>query len=147
MKVFQETGVKLKTKKYCLYCDKELIKRSQTKYCNASCQATHYYDLYIERWKQGLETGSKSTYCVSNHVQRYIREKYDNKCARCGWCEVNKTSGRIPLELEHIDGIYHHNQEENLILLCPNCHSLTPTYKGANKGKGRSFRKKYRLPV
>ena len=22
-------------------------------------------------------------------------------------------------------------------LLCPNCHSLTSTYKGANKGNGR----------
>ena len=29
------------------------------------------------------------------------------------------------------------NKEENLTLLCPNCHSLTPTYRGANKGNGK----------
>ena len=133
--------------KYCLYCAEKLLKRSQTKYCNATCQNNLSYELYIERWKQGLETGSMAIYCVSKHVKRYIREKYNNKCAICGWCEINKTSGKIPLELEHIDGIWDNNKEENLILLCPNCHSLTPTYKGANKGKGRSNRKKYSLPV
>ncbi len=34
---------------------------------------------------------------------------------------------------------------KNLTLLCPNCHSLTKTYKGANKGGGRTYRKKYYL--
>ena len=33
------------------------------------------------------------------------------------------------------------NKEENLTLLCPNCHSLTPTAKGANKGNGRYYRR------
>ena len=44
---------------------------------------------------------------------------------------------------EHIDGNYMNNKEENLILLCPNCHSLTQTYKGANRNHGRQGRKKY----
>jgi predicted HNH restriction endonuclease len=47
------------------------------------------------------------------------------------------------LEIEHIDGNFENNAEENLELLCPNCHSLTSTYKGANKGSGRKERKKY----
>ena len=54
-------------------------------------------------------------------------------------------SGKIPLEIEHIDGNYLNNSESNLILLCPNCHSLTATYKGANRGNGRKARKKYSL--
>ena len=61
---------------------------------------------------------------------------------RCGWCEINPTSGKIPLEIEHIDGNYKNNTEENLILLCPNCHSLTPTYRALNKGHGRKERYK-----
>jgi hypothetical protein len=28
-----------------------------------------------------------------------------------------------------------------LDLLCPNCHSLTKTFKGANKGRGRHQRR------
>jgi 5-methylcytosine-specific restriction endonuclease McrA len=35
------------------------------------------------------------------------------------------------------DGDATNNKEENLTLLCPNCHSLTPTYRGANKGNGK----------
>lgn len=46
----------------------------------------------------------------------------------------------IPLEAHHLDGNYSHTTEDNLELICPNCHSLTPTYKAANKGKGRKER-------
>ena len=75
----------------------------------------------------------------------YLKDKYHNKCARCGWGEVNPFTNLIPLEIDHIDGNFLNNQENNLILLCPNCHSLTATYKGANKGQGRAERKKYLL--
>ena len=47
--------------------------------------------------------------------------------------------------LKKIDGNYMSKSESNLTLLCPNCHSLTPTYKGANKCNGRKDRKKYSL--
>lgn len=59
----------------------------------------------------------------------------------CGWCEVNPISGKVPIELEHIDGDSNNNSLENLKLLCPNHHSLTPTYKYLNKGKGRHSRR------
>ena len=69
--------------------------------------------------------------------------KANCKCELCGWGEINPYSQTIPLEIDHIDGDYYNNVEENLQLLCPNCHSLTSTYKGANKGHGRKDRKKY----
>lgn len=62
---------------------------------------------------------------------------------KSGWGEVNPYTQTIPLEVEHIDGNYQNNTEDNLTILCPNCHSLTPTYKGANKGHGRKDRKQY----
>jgi hypothetical protein len=37
------------------------------------------------------------------------------------------------LELDHIDGNYQNNALGNLRLMCPNCHSLTPTFRGRNK--------------
>ena len=70
-------------------------------------------------------------------------EKYQCKCSKCGWGEESPFSHTIPLEVEHIDGNFQNNREDNLTLLCPNCHSLTPTYKGANKGNGRKDREKY----
>ena len=77
------------------------------------------------------------------HIKRYLFEKYNNKCARCGWSKINIFTNNIPLEIEHIDGNYENNNEDNLILLCPNCHALTSTYKGANINNGRKSRRKY----
>ena len=127
----------------CLYCGKPLKKTG--KYCNNICQANFQYKIYIGKWKDGKVSGFKGKYQVSNHIRRYLLEKYDNKCSKCGWCEINPYTNIVPLEIEHIDGNYTNNNESNLILLCPNCHSLTATYKGANKGNGRKDRKKYSL--
>lgn len=128
--------------KVCLNCGKEL-KDSRKKYCDNKCQSDYQYKEWIYRWKLGLESGLKGEYGISNHLKRYIFEKFDNKCCKCGWGEVNPYSQTIPLEIDHIDGDFRNNTEDNLRLLCPNCHSLTATYKGANKGQGRKDRQKY----
>ena len=73
---------------------------------------------------------------------KILFEKYNNKCARCGWGEINLWTGNVPLEVHHVDGDYKNNEESNLELLCPNCHSLTETYKSLNTN-GRDGRKKY----
>jgi len=56
------------------------------------------------------------------------------KCEECGWAETTK-DGRIPLELDHINGNVHDNRLENIRILCPNCHSLKPTHRGLNRKK------------
>lgn len=125
----------------CLNCNKE-IKKSN-KYCSNKCQKEYEYKSYIEEWKTNKVTGLKGEYQISNHIKTYLFNKYNKKCAKCGWGETNKFTRKIPLEVEHIDGNYMNNSENNLILLCPNCHSLTSTYKGANLNNGRKTRNKY----
>lgn len=124
----------------CLNCNKILSKRK--KFCNNQCQQEYQYKQYIIKWKNGTVSGIRGSYQTSMYIKTYLLKKYNNKCALCGWSKKNEYTGNIPLEIEHIDGNYLNNSENNLILLCPNCHSLTSTYKGANKN-GRKSRKKY----
>ena len=126
----------------CLNCGKELTKKSQIKYCSNICQKNYEYKQYIQRWKDGLENGLSGQYSLSNHIRRYLLEQTEYKCSQCGWGEINPFTNTIPLEIDHIDGDYRNNKEDNLRVLCPNCHSLTPTYKGANKN-GREGRENY----
>ena len=127
----------------CRNCGK-LLKKSNI-YCNNQCQKEYEYKSYIEKWQKGLISGLKGQYQISNHIRHYLLLKYNYSCAKCGWNKKNPFTKICPLEIEHIDGNYLNNSESNLILLCPNCHSLTATYKGANKGHGRKERKKYSL--
>ena len=49
-----------------------------------------------------------------------------NECSVCG---INEWCGEaLSLERDHINGVRSDNRLENLRLLCPNCHSQTPTY-------------------
>ncbi len=126
----------------CLNCKKEI--KNKNKYCSIVCQKEDEYNHYIRKWKENKVNGLKGEYQISNYIKTYLFKKYKNKCCQCGWGEKNKFTGKIPLEVEHIDGNYKNNDENNLLLLCPNCHALTSTYKGANLNHGRKARSKYK---
>jgi len=52
------------------------------------------------------------------------------KCGISEWCDEP-----IVLQLHHINGNHYDNRLENLVLLCPNCHSQTSNYS-TYKNKG-----------
>jgi predicted restriction endonuclease len=131
-----------KVERKCLVCNKILITRYKIKYCSNKCQGKERYDKSIQEWKDGIKNGSNGiqTRIISSYLRRYLFEKYNNKCSLCGWSKINEASGRIPLEVDHIDGNSENNSENNLRLICPNCHALTPHFRNLNKGNGRVWR-------
>jgi 5-methylcytosine-specific restriction endonuclease McrA len=122
-------------------CGKNVAQKGSV-FCSAFCRGNFCYKEYIERWKAGFEDGfyKGKTKELSEFIRRYIKAKYHNKCGRCNWQEKHPLDGKPPLEVEHIDGSWENNLENNLILLCPNCHSITPTYGSRNRGGGRAYR-------
>ena len=85
----------------------------------------------LEQWKLGN--------LIPKHakVKRLLIFEKGKRCQKCGWAETNPYSKTIPIELEHINGDCYDFAYENCCLLCPNCHSLTPTFRGLNRGKGQ----------
>jgi 5-methylcytosine-specific restriction endonuclease McrA len=71
---------------------------------------------------------------IKNFLYRHARIVKElgldmHRCNNCGmkdeWC------GRpIKMELHHKNGIINDNRLINFEMLCPNCHSQTPNYKG-----------------
>ena len=131
--------------KYCINCGKVLEKeqRQVNKYCSSKCMSQYRKKEKINQWISGEFSGSvdKKNYNLSRYVRNYLIELSNNKCSRCGWGEVNIYTGKCLLEIHHITGDWKDNSKENLCVLCPNCHSLTETYKNLNMGNGRPYRK------
>lgn len=136
----------IKEKRFCKNCKKEIPKEKRRNiYCDNKCQMEYEYKQYIIQWKAGIESGVKGEKYkdISNHIRRYLFEKYDNKCSKCGWNKENPFTHTIPLEIHHKDGNCLNNKEENLDLLCPNCHSLTDNFGYLNKGNSKRYKYKY----
>ena len=67
----------------------------------------------------------KSTSLKNRLIKEGLKEY---KCEKCG-CDGYWLGEPITLELHHINGNHYDNSIENLQILCPNCHSQTPTHK------------------
>ena len=65
---------------------------------------------------------------------------------RCEVCMNSEWMGKpIPIELDHINGVHDDCGQENLRLICPNCHAQTETYKAKNKGRNSNTTRQLRL--
>jgi len=126
----------------CLNCRAVLKHRYKIKFCSNKCQHELQHALFIVAWKNRSINGNVgiASRVISKHIQRYMIETYGEKCSVCAWNQRHAITGRVPLEIDHIDGNAENNLEANLRLLCPNCHSLTPYFRNLNRGRGRTWR-------
>jgi protein-arginine kinase activator protein McsA len=104
-------------------------------YCNNKCQRNYEREIRIKKWLNG-ELDWKLQ--VPVWAKYEIRRSQGNHCNICKIIEWNNMP--ITLECDHIDGNPHNNVRSNLQLICPNCHSQTSSFKGKNRGNGRTTR-------
>lgn len=132
----------------CLNCNKNFeiypSEKHKRKYCSKKCGAEHRSnsiwipikekiardEIFYDEWSEQ----------INRYYRRFLIEECGASCTKCGWAKINEFTKKVPIELEHKDGDCTNNSLSNLELLCPNCHSLTATYKGANRGNGGSAR-------
>lgn len=81
------------------------------------------------KWNKGICNADFSYGGKGPHKLVLIQER-GHRCEECK--NTHWLGSSIVLELDHIDGNRFNNTRENLRLLCPNCHSLTPTWRGRN---------------
>ena len=88
------------------------------------------YNSSPEKIEKNKKTWKSKRNYESAHVltlKKWIKEEKNNQCEVCG---VKEWNGKIlPMEVDHIDGNIKNNDVKNLRVLCPNCHSQTPTWR------------------
>ena len=134
---------------FCLNCGKKIENpygSKTNKFCSIECRKEFVQKEYIERWKNGKESGLKGKYALSERIRQYLLEKTNFKCEKCGFEGVNPYTNNSILQIHHMDGDSSNNHEDNLQVLCPNCHAMTDNFgsrnKNATKGRSKYFGKK-----
>jgi hypothetical protein len=111
---------------------------SNKKYCSHSCQQEYQRNKINESIINGSYIGAMHN---TKYLKAFLIDLREHKCEECKNTEW--LNNPINLELEHINGDSSDNNLINLKLLCPNCHSYTPTYKGKNIGNSKRERGRY----
>ena len=115
----------------------ETMKNSEKVKLNAIKTKDIWLEINERRREKHVKKILESNYddLSFNSLRYRILFEQDNKCNSCGLSEwLNEP---LILELEHKDGNHFNNERSNLEMICPNCHSLTNTWRGRNKTNKR----------
>lgn len=142
--------------KQCPKCNKE--HNNSGLYCSRSCANSRVWSqeinksrsaklagrtvsrgqMDLDKWRANIKQAWLDKYNATpfselgmENRRRRVFEEQNYSCNKCG---ISEWQGfKISLELEHKDGNTTNNVRENLEGLCPNCHSITDTWRGRNK--------------
>lgn len=118
----------------CVTCGNSFEGRPTRKYCSNQCQGDERRAEATAQWlRKEIPGHAGTTLLIKRFVRAYMLEKAGHKCSKCGWNTPHPVDKKPPLDINHIDGDASNTWEENLEVLCPNCHALTPNYKNRNR--------------
>lgn len=81
-----------------------------------------------QAWNKDKRLKDWSKYTKLSSLKPHLIKERGHACERCGLSEWQDQP--ITLEVDHVDGDRTNNELSNLKLNCPNCHALTPTWRG-----------------
>lgn len=132
--IFNNKKRGFKSLKQCKYCNNKMQDRINAKFCSIICRQQFNIKFY----------NLNPTKHLPSFIRKLLLEKSDFKCSniQCKWEGFNPITKRTTLQIDHINGNSEDNSINNLRVLCPNCHSLTPTWMILNRGNGRRIKNK-----
>jgi len=120
------------TSGHCIVCGKPKF-GGRKSFCSRACNSTF---IRNEKDKK-IESNSQSSW-------RTIKSFLMRRVGSCQECGISRWNDKLlSLECDHLDGDISNNCLSNARLLCPNCHSQTPTFRAKNisNPNGRSHRR------
>lgn len=93
------------------------------------------YEIDTSHWKGQAWSKDQRLKDWSNYAGHQTLKKHliADRSHCCELCKLNTWNEQpIPIEVHHVDGDRTNNTQKNLMLLCPNCHATTSTWKGRN---------------
>ena len=86
----------------------------------------HLSDVIVENWHDmGRE-----------HRRLFLLTQAEHRCSQCGFSN-RRSCGSPILEIDHVDGNHKNDSLDNLRVLCPNCHAMTPRYRNWNNKENK----------
>lgn len=86
-----------------------------------------------QSWSKDQQLKNWSNYASSGSMRKVLIKERGAKCEQCSithWLGIS-----LALEMHHIDGDRTNNTKDNLVILCPNCHSITDNFKNRKRQK------------
>lgn len=136
---FYNKGGGLKaTVKNCKGCNSPI--KYKRIYCSNQCQKTYQYQARVAEWKENPNVVNNKYGQIPPFLRRFLLEEANYQCT-LATCSSVDFEGVI-LEIDHVDGDAHNNSPENLRVVCPQCHALSPFHRALNKKSSRINRVK-----
>lgn len=118
----------MKRQSICERCGESFTYNDKTsigKYCSCRCNGAALSLSHTIKIEEGTVRQPET-------LKRYLRRTNGNVCSICG-IQAMWQGKSLSLQLDHIDGNSDNNLPTNIRLVCPNCHSQTPTFSTRQK--------------